>query len=450
MTGATDFKQLVGELNRNAARLSPDAKKKAAQDILKAQDKASGRMTAFAVSGMDVFKASGFSGRDPQARLTMLHKNLPKDELTFEWQRACDDFYLTNFLLKAAGKGPLAKSSIVVQRLGHLTNELRKAMAGATTVGLEFMPRELSRSLIEFIRLELRVAALHDRVTMTSDVFDLPLEGADVLPYLAAEALTDNTSTESEKIGARTPATAKVTLDSQKLAVRTVWSSELDQDSIISVSDYVRRKLAQALANGVEDATINGDSAGAHMDSDVTAATDHRKAWNGYRNLALSAASVDGGNTAATLVNLRAVRRAMGKYGINPAKLAWVVGIKTYNDLMNISEVTTVEKYGSQATILTGELARVDGIPVIVSEFQREDLNATGVHDGITTNRTVAQLVHRDAFVYGDRLSVTVKSAEQIETDQLIVVTKQRVDFKPTQDATTQKIVGRLYNLAAA
>ncbi len=35
---------------------------------------------------------------------------------------------------------------------------------------------------------------------------------------------------------------------------------------------------------------------------------------------------------------------------------------------MGLTQVRTLDQYGPQATILTGELAKIDGIPVIVSE----------------------------------------------------------------------------------
>jgi len=51
--------------------------------------------------------------------------------------------------------------------------------------------------------------------------------------------------------------------------------------------------------------------------------------------------------------------------------------------------VRTVDKYGQFATVLNGELGKIDGIPVIVSEKIRENLNASGVYDGTTTTKTL-------------------------------------------------------------
>ena len=139
----------------------------------------------------------------------------------------------------------------------------------------------------------------------------------------------------------------------------------------------------------------------------------------------------------------------MGVYSVNPNQLAWVVGISTYNQMLSLGEVTTVDKYGSQATILKGELGRFDGIPVIVSEYIREDLNASGVYDGNTTDKTIVILVRRDGFVYGDRRSVTLEVDRSIKAQTIDLVATQRVAFAPRYYASSEKIVGIGYNITS-
>jgi HK97 family phage major capsid protein len=144
----------------------------------------------------------------------------------------------------------------------------------------------------------------------------------------------------------------------------------------------------------------------------------------------------------------------MGKYGVNPTKLALIVGISGYIQLLGVKDssgnpmVTTIDKYGPNATIVTGELAKFDGMPVIVSEYIQENLNATGVYDGTTTTKTIMLMVYRDACIIGDRRSFTLKTDEDIETDQTLLVATQRMDFQPRL-VTTEKFIGLGYNLSA-
>jgi len=141
----------------------------------------------------------------------------------------------------------------------------------------------------------------------------------------------------------------------------------------------------------------------------------------------------------------------MGKYGVNPNNLAWIAGVRVFHKLLSLPEVLTVDKYGANATILTGELAKLDGIPIIVSEFIREDLNASGVYDGVTTNRTILPLVYRPAFLYGDRRTITLRVSQELymETDQDVAIATQRLDFQPVQDAASEPVVGLGYNITS-
>jgi HK97 family phage major capsid protein len=358
-----------------------------------------------------------------------------------ELQQRADDIYLASKLLR---RDP--RSLKMWSEFSQEASALRKAMDTATTEeGLEWIPTGFSAELIRKVKLALKVAALHGRIAMPTNPFKLPIDGADAVAYLFSESTSDTAS----KITASTPGTNNVTFDAVKLACRVLVSTELEEDSVVAILPLLRDKIVQALAEAQENATINGDTDATHQDSDVTVASDVRKAWDGYRKLALSSAEVD--LATFNIANLRAIRAAMGKYGVNPNNLAWIAGISVFNKMLSLDEVLTVDKYGANATILSGELAKLDGIPVIVSEFIREDLNASGVYDGTTTTQTVLPLVYRPAFIYGDRRTITLRVSQELymETDQDVAIATQRLDFQPVQDATSEPIVGLGYNITA-
>jgi HK97 family phage major capsid protein len=323
---------------------------------------------------------------------------------------------------------------------------LRKAMDTATSEeGLEWIPTGFSSELIQKVKLALKVAALHSRIAMPMNPFKLPIDGADAAAYLAAESTSDTAA----KITASTPGTKNVTFDAVKLACRVLVSTELEEDSVVAILPLLRDKIVQALAEAQENATINGDTAATHQDGDVTDAADVRKAWDGYRKLAIVSAKVS--LSTFNIAGLRTLRASMSKYGVNPNNLAWIAGVKVFHKLLSLAEALTVDKYGANATILSGELAKLDGIPVIVSEFVREDLNASGVYDGVTTNRTVLPLVYRPAFLYGDRRAITLRVSQELymESDQDVAIATQRLDFQPVQDASAEPIVALGYNITA-
>jgi hypothetical protein len=121
--------------------------------------------------------------------------------------------------------------------------------------------------------------------------------------------------------------------------------------------------------------------------------------------------------------------------GRQPADLAFIVGVSNLYALVADTNLLTVDKMGPQATILNGQIGSVFGVPVIVSEWVREDLNASGVYDGITTTKTVMLCVNRNEWAIGQRMALDVEVDDSIyrETFQRVVVAFQREDFQPSR-----------------
>lgn len=325
---------------------------------------------------------------------------------------------------------------------------LTRAMDTQTTAeGLEFVPRELSASLIERINLELKVAALFPLVDMPSQPFDIP--GFGVSRLRTGSHAEQTADTGQTKIKKTTPASRKITLSAVKLAVEAIVSKELEEDAIIAMLPFLQDELVDFLAADIEDALINADTAGAHQDSDVSAADDPRKIWDGLRKRTQAGQKTDAGNAVLAVAMLRANRKKMGKYGVNPADLAHVMAISAYMQILGDSNVLTVDKYGPQATILRGELGSLDGSPIVVSEYVRQDLNATGVYDGVTTNRTLALTVNRRGYLMGSRRGITVDVYRELyaESDQDAVIASLRRAFTG-RFPTTEGTVALHYNLA--
>jgi len=354
--------------------------------------------------------------------------------------RKADDLYLLSAILKCN------PTELKLWKIYDADmSELRKAMDTQTTAeGFEWIPIGFSRELIERVRLELKVAALFTRITMPTPTYVLPAQGADAVAYMTPESLVDS----STKILASTPRTRRVIFVARKLAARILLSEEMDEDSLIPILPYIKNQLVNALAIAEEQATINGDVLPfPHQDIDVINPMDARLAWNGLRWWAHNCGTVETNLGTFNTANLRALRQSMGIYGVDSAKLAWVTSICGYFALLNNADVLTVDRYGPNATILKGELGKFDNVPIVVSEYVRQDLDATGVYSAAGNVRTILLLVHRDAFMFGDRRRVTLKSKEDIETDQSIGVATQRLDFQGLYTCATETPVGTAINV---
>jgi HK97 family phage major capsid protein len=364
-----------------------------------------------------------------------------KDEDLREFHRAADDVVL---LANALGVDP--------RETKYYEREFKPLMAAMDTAtaaeGTEWKPTELSAALIQRVELSLEVAGLFPGIEMPTQPYEIPgMAVARIRSGKHAEQTADTGQTGFKKV---TPGSRKVTLSAVKFAAEALVSKEAEEDLIIPILPLMQDELVYGLSADVDDCIINGDTTGPHMDSDVTASDDPRKNWKGLRKLAAAGAKIDGASVAKlTVSHLRANRKVMGKYGIAPAQLAHIVSMAAYIELLDDTSVLTLEKYGPNATVLTGELARVDGVPIIVSAYVRQDLNAAGVYDGVTTTETEAITAYRNGFLRGRRRGVTVQVLREVyaEYDQDAILASQRLAFEPRFPVATENIVALTYNI---
>lgn len=306
---------------------------------------------------------------------------------------------------------------------------LRALDTDTSAEGTEWVPTGIGSNLHEKVRAMGKVAPLFMRITLPTNPWKWPLEGADATAYRFGEPTSDTAT----KVAVSTPGTGAATFDAEIFGARVLFSKSLEADSALAILPFVQRKLVQAFANAEERAILDGDTDGTHQDSDTNTAgaTDAAWAWDGLRKRGLANAGSNG-NGALSVALLHGIRAAMGKYGMNPADLAFIVGVSSYYDLIADSSVLTVDKMGPSATILNGQLGSVYGVPIIGSEYVRENLNASGVYDAITTTKTYALIVNRNEWVMGGRTPLSLESDDSIyrETYQRVVVGFMRQDFQ--------------------
>jgi hypothetical protein len=211
---------------------------------------------------------------------------------------------------------------------------------------------------------------------------------------------------------------------------------------------FMQEELVDYMVADIEDAIVNGDTAGT-MDTGW-ASDDPRKNFDGLRKSAAASGKIDGAGVALSVALLRGNRKAMGKYGVKPTALAHILSINALIEILSDTALLTLEKYGPQATVLTGELGKVDNIPVIVSEYVRADLNVSGVFDNVTKTRTEAITAYRPGWFQGERRGLTVQVLRELyaEDDQDAVLVSLRRAFAARFPIATENIVALTYNLS--
>jgi HK97 family phage major capsid protein len=317
---------------------------------------------------------------------------------------------------------------------------------GGAATGAELIPSDLSSELQMRLYLDspLAAAMISQEVVMPTDTYKLPLKTSRTQYRLGSEAPgTDPVGSE--------PGTGLVTLDAQKLIGIADYSYEADEDAIVPILPMLQDDLALGAADALEDAIINGDTTATHMDTG-TAATAPSKLWLGLRKRALTATLTGNWSGGVTNANILGALKVLGKWGIRRSDLVIVAGPSGYNDLVGLAETLTAEKVGNPALarILTGVAGVIYGVPIIVSERVREDLNATGVYDGVTATKGSMLIVHKPSWYLGVRRGFTVETDMDKKKQTKSVIASFRRAFMPKETPSlTQKTVFLGFNFAA-
>lgn len=410
------------------------------------------RKGAFDVSNYRTDEQWKHAMSSPESVLVKKQANC--SDLEKDFREFNDNCILLGVVLAKRGE-PLENS---IQRLSYYkrwmpqfgqNSDLKKAMDSVTSgSGLEWIPTNFSSQITEKVQLLANVARMFSRINMVSDPFKLP----GINTFSVAKLGSENTAPTATTVGSRV-----TTLDAKKIIVDVPFSYELEEDAAFSLLPILREDISNAIARAIENATINGDTAVTHQDSDVTAVDDVRKAWNGLRKQTLSAAKEDLGTfNWEKLVGIGGVRDNMGIFGAEPGRLFWLTSPAGHAHLTTLKDsggnpvVTRVLDFGQDmATVRTGSVEMLAGSEVLVSEFVREDLNVAGVHDGVTVDNTIIILCRKDAFIYGDRRSVLVEQDTNISAQTRNIVSSVRQAFDARLDAANLTVVAIGHNLSS-
>jgi HK97 family phage major capsid protein len=334
-------------------------------------------------------------------------------------------------------------------------NELNYSTLAAG--GDEWVPTMWLDRIWELTRIENVVAPQFMEVDMPSNPYELPIESTDPTVSRVAET-KDETQMTLAASGSPIPdskvTTGKVTLNADKLALRVMFSEEVDEDSIIPFAGQLRNQAQRAILDAIDFVDLNADdtaSGNINLDGGTPAATDkYNVVFKGiiYTGLVANSGNnkVDMGGVAPTLQYIRAARwKLASRYASRPQDLVIFCDAATYAKLLNLPEFLTMDKIGAQATIVTGMVGQIDGIPVLLTN-EMALAAANGKVSSTGTNNTFGRLVyaHKPSFYQGYRRRVTVDLERLSYYDSWVLTATVRPAFV-ARDATCASI---LYNIA--
>lgn len=334
-------------------------------------------------------------------------------------------------------------------------NELNTS--AQATFGDEWVADLWSSNLWERARLENTIFSQMDVIDMPSQPYELPIEGSDPTVSFVRETIDENQLTLADSnspIPDSKFGTGKVTISASKLALRTMFSAEMDEDSIIPVIPRVRDQAERAMMDTFDFIILNGDTVATlnnniNLNDGTPAATARYLAFDGIRKLPLvttTSNAIDGGAVGVTLAQLRAMKSALSRnYSARLSDLVYITNPEGHDRLLALPELLTIDKYGQNATILTGEVGRVNGIPVLVSG-ELGLTTAAGTVSGTPSNnvRTAFLLVYKPYWKVGFRRRMNMSLDYVPYYDTYVLTATARLGMV-RQDADCASI---LYNSA--
>ena len=358
------------------------------------------------------------------------------------------DLYLAYLLLERAhAQDP--------QRAEPPSDDLKAAIkamtAGGAGTGAELVPTGMAAELWEDIFLNVRVAGSITRINMPTNPFEIP-QGLGQTTWRKGAEATATTATNLS--------TAKTTLTATELVTEVDWSYTLDEDAVVALMPSVRASLVRDGAEIIDDFILNADSTTAatgNINSDDAAPPSDAyylsEGQDGIRHLWLvdnTAQGVNAGGLSLNDTHIRSALAKMGKYAASPDRVVMVTDVSTYlNGFLALDNTLTVDKFGPNAVVLTGQLAAYRGVPIIVSAVHRL-AEADGKLSSTASNNTLGSvsIYHRDFWRVGFRRDLLIEVDRDIQKRLFIMVVSLRIAVAAHGTRTSATHTAGIYNIA--
>lgn len=403
----------------------------------------------------DILRAAKESG---------LSKQGPSEELTRTFEAISTGRYMSTAFIRAEDERRLGE----MLRAGTLTRGgYERAMRAMDTAesgfGNQLIGAQYVGELWTGAQAKSRVFSLINNFTMTDPTAYLPVE-AD-LPELLFVA--ENTASNSSEYATTKTGSNRVQVDAKKFVMHQMWSGEMEEDSIIPFIPFLRAQASRSLSHHMDSLVLNGDTTNAgtgniNLDDADPADTKHYLAFDGIRHAGIVDNTANKADIAGA-ISLAAFKAQRGRmlhatykhdwaHPDDAERLVHIADPETADAIAFLDEVLTVDKFGSNATVLTGQQARVLSNPLIASI----DVSKTEADGKVSTtgaNNTKGQVVtfNRDGCVVGNRRNVTVETERLPARDQTRIVYSLRAGFgrfTPTGAASGIEWADVLYNIS--
>lgn len=319
-------------------------------------------------------------------------------------------------------------------KLGQSTIEKVNAHSGVGVSTADF-EQTVSTNVERDIQLALVLAPLFREIPMSSATQIIPiLPDSGYAEFASAQTATGssphgNLAERGDTYGSAYGGIdlTERTLSTKKLISQSYLGNETEEDAILPILPLIRESIVRSHARAVENAVLLGNNADGAFGTGGAS-------FDGLWTLAEADSDVTQSSTAfasdsVTAAELLALRKNMGKYGINASDIFYCVSSTAYFNLLEDAEFQDVNLVGSAATKLNGEIGSVFGSKIIVcDEFPTA-----------AVNMPAAIAVWPRNYVMPRLRGMTIESDYEVANQRRVLVASQRIGFTDMIDGATSK-----------
>ena len=282
----------------------------------------------------------------------------------------------------------------------------------------------VSSAFEEEVRQAQKVAPIFRELQVASGATVLPIApDTEAANFSSAGAETAANNLEEAGASDNNYNVNRVVLQAHRLISSTFITNDTDEQVVVALLPIIQSALARAHAIAIDSAILVGAGAG-NISTGLVGAngTDNT---SGFATASATTALDASGTDEVTPANLLGLRKEMGKYGMDPSRVAYIVPNDVYYELIDASGFTDVQEVGSDiATKLVGVVGSVFGSPVIATDRLANNLASSG-----SPTTTAALAVNVDNYVIPRLRGVSIETDYIVKEQRSVIVASQSLGF---------------------
>jgi len=283
--------------------------------------------------------------------------------------------------------------------------------------------QEVSTNIERDVQMQLVLAPLFREITLRSATQIIP-----ILPDAGYAEITGNqtasgssphgnTASRGDAFGAPYGGNdlTEVTLSTIKLISQSYLGNETEEDAILPILPLIRETIVRSHARSMENLLLAGNHADGVYASGAANGLIKLASTNARTTQSATAFASD----ALTGDQLLAARKNLGKYGITPKDIVYIVSMTGYYQLLEDTDFQDWTQVQDMSTKMTGEVGQIFGSKVMVcDEFAAPAISKYHALAVNTRNFVVPRL-------RGMRMESDYETANQ----RTVIVGSQRIGF---------------------